>query len=59
MPEKSRRENERELLQQVQQAQEEFHASTPEDRVAALEKYLQAVNRFSQFVLGHETPHQE
>jgi hypothetical protein len=54
VPESDRREKERQLLQQVQQAQEEFHASPPEQRAAALEKYLRAVNRFSDFVLDRK-----
>jgi len=56
-PEKNRREQEQALLRDVQQAQEEFHTSAPENRPAALEKYLRAVNRFSEFVLSRKPPH--
>jgi len=49
-----RREKERDLLREVQRAQAEFHSSEPDLRAAALERYLRAVNRFSQFVLGRQ-----
>jgi hypothetical protein len=55
VPENSRRERERELLQEVQKSQDEYHASPPGKRPAALKKYLQAVNRFSQFVLSDKS----
>ena len=54
MPELSRRAKEQELLRAVQKAQNAFHAGKPEDRAAALEKYLEAVTRFSEFVLGRQ-----
>ena len=54
MPEINRRERERELLREVQKAQEEYHSSLPERRAAALNEYLKAVNRFSQFVLANQ-----
>jgi hypothetical protein len=50
VPEENQRE--RELLREVQQAQEEYHSSPQERRATALDKYLHAVNRFSRFVLA-------
>jgi len=54
VPENSRRERERELLREVQQAQEEYHSAPPARRAAAFKKYLESVNRFSQFVLANQ-----
>lgn len=54
MPEKSRREEERELLREVEQAQEEYHSGPPQRRTAAFKKYVETVNRFSQFVLANQ-----
>lgn len=56
MPEKSRRERERELLREVEQVQEEYHSAPPERRAKAFKKYLEAVNRLSQFVLANQPP---
>jgi hypothetical protein len=54
VPENSRRERERELLREVEQAQEEYHSAAPQRRPAAFKKYLESVNRFSQFVLANQ-----
>ena len=52
---KTRREIEQDLLAEIQKAQQQFYEGTSENRAAALEKYHQTVNQFSEFVLGDDS----